>query len=420
MKLTQTSQKLFFPGKNVSSDKKNLDILAVILDVGLTIDNSSVFQSQVLDNLNSLRRNGYSIGILCVYHDKKRLIDLVNKSFENEEVKLFYQKDKGLVKNLFFISRKLRQIQSEIKISNAYVRGIWGAFSILMANPFLPIQYIYDVRGDLESEMKSINTNKFKLKIYLFLEKMLISKSRYVSVVSSKLKKLVSKKINHNKEIFVIPSCVIFENFRITQNEKESLKKELNISEEDLVILYSGGLSHYQKVPEMLNLWKKIDKDLVGLKFIFLSNSDPHSLPYALSETIKSNPSLRVLSFEREKILKILSIADIAFLLRDNNEINRHASPVKFAEYISSGLGIISSPGIGDVSENIEKNKIGYLISPTPEEAEYFKLLDFIKNFKIIKNSVSVNSKKLAKSNYDWNSHLEKQKKMFGKPSLNS
>ena len=40
----------------------------------------------------------------------------------------------------------------------------------------------------------------------------------------------------------------------------------------------------------MLNLWKKIDKDLVGLKFIFLSNSDPHSLPYALSETIKSNP----------------------------------------------------------------------------------------------------------------------------------
>ena len=119
---------------------------------------------------------------------------------------------------------------------------------------------------------------------------MLISKSRYVSVVSSKLKKLVSKKINHNKEIFVIPSCVIFENFRITQNEKESLKKELNISEEDLVILYSGGLSHYQKVPEMLNLWKKIDKDLVGLKFIFLSNSDPHSLPYALSETIKSNP----------------------------------------------------------------------------------------------------------------------------------
>ena len=164
-----------------------------------------------------------------------------------------------------------------------------------------------------------------------------------------------------------------------------------------MVILYSGGLSHYQKVPEMLNLWKKIDKDLVGLKFIFLSNSDPHSLPYALSETIKSNPSLRVLSFEREKILKILSIADIAFLLRDNNEINRHVAS-KIAEYISSGLEIISSPGIGDVSENIEKNKIGYLISPTPDEAEYFKLLDFIKNFKIIKNSVSVNSKKLAKA----------------------
>ena len=28
------------------------------------------------------------------------------------------------------------------------------------------------------------------------------------------------------------------------------------------------------------------------------------------------------------------------------------------AEYISSGLGIVSSPGIGDVSMNIEKSKI--------------------------------------------------------------
>ena len=52
------------------------------------------------------------------------------------------------------------------------MRGIWGGLLILMANPFSPIQYIYDVRGDL-AKMKAINTNKFKLMIYL-LEKLLI------------------------------------------------------------------------------------------------------------------------------------------------------------------------------------------------------------------------------------------------------
>lgn len=402
----------------MKKDKKTLDILAVILDVGLTIDNSSVFQSQVLDNLYSLKKHGYSIGILCVYQDKKRLLDLVHKSFKKEHVKLFFQKDKGLLKNLLFMSRRLRQIQTHNKIFNVYVRGIWGGLSILMANPFSPIQYIYDVRGDLESEMKATSKNKFKLMIYLFLEKLLISKSKHISVVSSKLKKLISKKIKKDKKIYVIPSCVISKNFESSKSEKENYKKEFGISDRDLILLYSGGLSHYQKVPEMLSLWKRIDKDLEGLKFIILSNTDPHSLPYTLSETLKNNPSFRVLSFEREKSIKILSIADIAFLLRDNNEINHHSSPVKFAEYISSGLGVVSSPGIGDVSKNIEKNKIGYLIPPTPEKTEYYKLLDFIENFKANKKIISENSKNLAKRNYDWNSHLEKQKEMFGKPSM--
>ena len=70
------------------------------------------------------------------------------------------------------------------------------------------------------------------------------------------------------------------------------------------------------------------------------------------------------------------------------------------------------------MSKNIEKNKIGYLIPPTPGKTEYYKLLDFIENFKANKKIISENSKNLAKRNYDWNSHLEKQKEMFGKPSM--
>ena len=61
--------KLLFLGKHVKKEKNTLDILAVILDVGLTIDNSSVFQSQVLDNLYFLKKWIF-IGILCVYQDK--------------------------------------------------------------------------------------------------------------------------------------------------------------------------------------------------------------------------------------------------------------------------------------------------------------------------------------------------------------
>ena len=44
---------------NQKTNKPKIDILAVILDVGLTVDNSAVFQSQVIDQLIALKEMGY-------------------------------------------------------------------------------------------------------------------------------------------------------------------------------------------------------------------------------------------------------------------------------------------------------------------------------------------------------------------------
>ena len=54
-------------------NKTKIDILAVILDVGLTVDNSAVFQSQVIDQMIALKKMGYESWPLCVYSDKEFL-----------------------------------------------------------------------------------------------------------------------------------------------------------------------------------------------------------------------------------------------------------------------------------------------------------------------------------------------------------
>ena len=140
------------------------------------------------------------------------------------------------------------------------------------------------------------------------------------------------------------------------QQKGNFTKTKLGISKDETVLLYSGGLSHYQKVPEMLELWLKLNNDFKKIKFILLTNSDPHSLPSDVVGLDQFGSVLQIHNLPRSEVFSVLCVADIAFLLRDDRDLNRVASPVKFAEYIASGLAVIGSPNTGDTSKLIEEN----------------------------------------------------------------
>ena len=160
---------------NKETNKTKLDILAVILDVGLTVDNSAVFQSQVIDQLLALKEMGYDVGLLCVFSDENIFLNGVGKQLQHHNIKLFCDQDRGLVRNFLSMIIKLRRLKKNIDISNGYARGLWGALLILLSKPIRPMPYIYDVRGDLLDETKAIGTNYLKAKIYLFLEQIAIA-----------------------------------------------------------------------------------------------------------------------------------------------------------------------------------------------------------------------------------------------------
>ena len=374
------------------SQKKNkmkLDILAIVLDVGLTVDNSAVFQSQVIDQLIALKEMGYRVGLLCVYSDENIFLHGVCKQLQYHDIELFYDQDRGLIKNFFSMSIKLRLLKKNLNISYGYTRGLWGALLIILSKPINPMPYIYDVRGDLLDETKAVGINFLKAKLYVFLEKIAIAGSTQVTVVSSILKKIIKKRMWTNKDISIIPSCVNASKFGASQ-EKIFLKREkLGISKGDVVLLYSGGLSHYQKVPEMLELWLRLHTDCKKIKFILLTNSDPHSLPADVVGLDQFGSALQIRNLPRSKVFSMLCIADIAFFLRDDRDLNKAASPVKFAEYIASGLAVIGSPNTGDTSNQITESKLGMLISPDDLYDQYDQLLEFIRSFNNDKKSYS-------------------------------
>lgn len=398
-------------------NRSKIDVLAVILDVRLTVDNSAVFQSQVVDQLVALNEMGYRVGLLCIYSDKDIFLSDICRQLESQGIQTFYDEDRGLIKNLVVMAVKLRALRKNISITSGYARGIWGALVMILSNPRNVLPYIYDIRGDLSDETKAVGTNSLKAKIYIFLEKIAIAASSKISVVSSALKKKISERMWTTKTIFTIPSCIDYSKFSGYEEEIFLEREKMGFSNNDVVLLYSGGLSYYQKVPEMLELWRKLYADCDDVKFILLTNSDPHSLPSNVMGLEKFGSALQVHSLPREELFSVLCIADIAFLLRDDRDLNRVASPVKFAEYIASGLAVVGSPNIGDVSGDIEYNMLGLLISPSDIYEKYDDLLELIKSFRSKKSTYAARAKSIARRKYDWQSHLETYTEMYGAPT---
>lgn len=377
--------------------KNNIDILCVLIDNGLNLENSSVFQSQVVNQFIHLSKIGYSSAILCFYREINKFKPIKEK-LEKNNIKVFSIKDKNsLILNILSAFYNLFSLQKRVNFF--YVRGIWGALSLILVNPIKSPKYIYDLRGDLFSEMSEITSNNVKKSFLMLFEKISLIKSYKISAVTSHLSNKVLLK--YNRKSITIPCCLNLNDYEIDKIIIDQKKKELGINETDIVFVYSGGLSHYQKVDQMLEIWKKFINHK-NIKFMLLTNHDPHSHPITIKYLEDFNDKLLHFSLPQNDVKIYLKCCDIGFLLRDNNDLNLYASPVKFPEYLASGLSVVSTHNLGDISNLIVKNNLGVLINPKNINESENKILNFIRNNNLKKN---INSKKIVNKIYDWNAN---------------
>ena len=385
-----------------SNFPEKIDILVVLFDIGLTLENSAVFQSQVLDQALALNSFGFSVGLVAMYKDREKFNSLIGNKLSQSNIYFEVLREKSFLENFFSMSVALRKFRKNTK--HAYVRGLWGPLILKTSNFLNPIPHIYDVRGDLKDEFKAVRANKLKQFIYTNLEAWGIRTAHSVTAVTKVLAKKVSLNSSLKKEVAVIPCCINYEKFVHSEGESQYSRSSLGFSEDDLIFVYSGGLSHYQQVPAMLSLWEEfVNEPNIG--FLLLTNEDPHSHPVTINGLAKFGDKLKHLSVERSEIPGILSLANVGFMLRDSRSLNSAASPVKFPEYLASGLMIAASPGTGDASNLILEKGIGVLIDPSDLLDGKEQLSKLVRSIQNDGRKIHADkAKKVAKEFYDWNS----------------
>ena len=258
------------------------------------------------------------------------------------------------------------------------------------------LKVVYDIRGATAEEyINSYRQNALPLskeieKVYQFKLNQELS---FVDVcdtafcVSNKLKDYYLGKNDFNPDKFqVVPSCADENLFFVDEAARDRIRKELGITADSLVLLYSGGLDKSWQIPDFVfDVFVELKKRNDRLFFLCLT---PHQR--IVDEFVEKRGINRSDIWSGyipyQDINSYLNAADFGFLFREDNVTNNVASPTKFAEYLMAGLPTVISKGIGDFSEFVATTPDAGVVVDNNSETLIGDIVDYLSNTRFDKN----------------------------------
>lgn len=153
-----------------------------------------------------------------------------------------------------------------------------GIFARLFAKQFnIPLVHTYHtLYEDYTHYVTKGHFEKSSKKIVEYLTKFYCDKTANELIVpTNKIYKLFKEKYEFNKNIHIIPTGIEIERFFIENIDKkliETLRKHLNISKKDFIIIFVGRLASEKNVEFLLKAHQKIIKDYPSIKLLIIGD----------------------------------------------------------------------------------------------------------------------------------------------------
>lgn len=261
---------------------------------------------------------------------------------------------------------------------------------------------IYQCQGALSCEIRDRGgfKNVIKAMYWGYQERMCFPKVDVLLAVSNGMSRWMLAS-SGRKADFIIPCCFDDQLFYNKPEQRSLLRRELGWSVNVPVIVYAGGASHWQRIPEMMTLLSSVQKVVTDLHILFLSAEDEILWSYAAQAGLISQ-QLAIREVQHDSVADWLNIADAGIVLRHDTTLNNVASPIKLAEYMACGLAILATRGIGDYSTMLEENGAGTLLDNSLSDFSVQSIVTLITD-KAKLNSCRQNSLKLSRL-YSWES----------------
>lgn len=225
----------------------------------------------------------------------------------------------------------------------------------LMVNriPKQNFKIVFDADGLPLEERVDFSGLSGNSKQYRFLKKeefKMLMRSDVVLTRSFAAVKIHSQTIaNKNSEKFsVVLNGRNTDFFKPNPALREKMRKELHLSNQTKVLVYCGSLGPQYGWDEMMAIFRKYKEKNPATVFLILTGN----LTFAQERIPKElGDAVVVKTVPFSEIPNYLSVADIAFAIREPKFSMQGIAPIKLGEYLLMGIPTIASLGIGDTEQ---------------------------------------------------------------------
>lgn len=349
-------------------------------------------QTQVLPYLRQLVKGGVKISLLTFEPapdsgggEFKQIKDQLS----GEGIDWFhfrYHKRPSLPATLFDITaggllaaRLIRTHGVELLHARSHV----AAAMALIAKRLTGVPFIFDIRGFLPEEYTDAGiwpANGHLYRIAKSAEKRLMNAADAFVVLTEKARGILFAQTERPVE--VIPCCVDFNRFQIADStSRETMRKELGVSDRR-VFVYLGALDGWYLTDELADFLALVTREDPKAFLLILTQSAASLIEKRLADRgVEANDYL-VKRISPDEVPRYLKACDVAVSFIKPCYSKLASSPTKIAEYLISGLPVVSNAGIGDLDELIERDKVGVLVRGFSTE-EYSRALKSINELRI-------------------------------------
>jgi len=261
--------------------------------------------------------------------------------------------------------RVIRTVRRE-KIDIIHARSQLATVIGLLARPFTGARVIFDIRGllgDFYVEAGHWRADGLLHRITKAVDTFLYRADAFVVLTDRARAELFP--VVSEKPIQVIPTCFDPERWNAPQrNVREAIGARGRT-----VIVYAGSLGGAYLTRELAEFFA-VARTIDDSAFLLIAtHSSPQLIELQLRRAGIPAGDFHVTYVPPEQLPAFLCASDMAMCLVKPGYSRLAASPTKFAEYLASGLPVISTRGIGDIDTVIDNERVGVLLDDFTADA---------------------------------------------------
>lgn len=347
-------------------------------------------QTQVLPYIREVSKGGARVSILT-FETKP------NETWTAEEIKAEKQKLAGegidwhfltyhktpsvpatifdVFNGAFFVWKFIRREGLDIIHARVHVPALMGAIAKKFSRK--KPKLLFDIRGFFPEEYT--DAGRWKKDGWLYhtvkkVERWLLKESDGFVVLTERGREILfpgSRESGFDtagRPVEVIPCCVDFSGFdKISGGTREELRSKLNL-EDRYVIIYVGSFGGWYMTDQMLDFFAAARKHNPRAFALILTQREREKVAELLKAKGFTEDDFLLASVAPGEIPSYLSSADVALSFIEACYSKQASSPTKIAEYLAGGLPVVLNPGVGDLDELVEIDKVAVAVNEFNEE----------------------------------------------------